>query len=148
MSSHSTSLPSAPSVEISPGIVLQPPLSRCGRGPGLVLVRAASHAESQANNHTLDPEPLQKWAEESFAVAQITFDSESSASPSSVFDLLCDAAQTLASLTECDKKNSFGLLGLTNLTYCLDVPVNKCSIRFSSRLRPGVRRSPLWRSGI
>lgn len=111
--SDSTSLPSAPAMEITAGVVLQPPLSRCGRGPGLVLVRAAGHAESQPNNHTLDPEPLQKWAEESFAVSQITFDPETSASPTAVFDLLRDATQALASLAECDKKASFGLLGLS-----------------------------------
>lgn len=146
--SDSTSLPSAPAMEITAGVILQPPLSRCGRGPGLVLVRAASHAEPQANNHTLDPEPLQKWAEESFAVAQITFDSESSASATSVFDLLREASQALASLTECDKKDSFGLLGLSNLTYCTESPVNKCSIRFPSRLRARVWRSALRRSGI
>ncbi len=143
-----TPLPSAPAVAVSPGIILQPPLSRCGRGPGLVLVRAASHAESQANNHSLDPEPVQKWAEESFAVAQITFDSESSASPSSVFDLLRDAVQALTSLSECDKKDSFGLLGLYSLNYSSEIPVNRCSIWLRSRLRAGIRRSSLRCSSI
>lgn len=146
--SDSTPLPSAPAVAVSPGIILQPPLSRCGRGPGLVLVRAASHAESQANNHSLDPEPVQKWAEESFAIAQITFDSESSGSPSSVFDLLRDAVQALTSLTECDKKDSFGLLGLSRPNYSSEIPVNRCSIRLPSRLRAGIRRSSLRCSSI
>ncbi|KAL3480795.1 hypothetical protein BJX99DRAFT_204874 [Aspergillus californicus] len=105
MASDSTTLPSAPSVQVAPGIILQPPLSRCGRGPGLLLIKPSAYAGCQSNNSTLDPEPLQKWAEESFAVVQVTLDADSSVS-----DLVRDAVGALASLAECDKKDGFGLL--------------------------------------
>ncbi|KAL4783333.1 hypothetical protein BJX76DRAFT_258881 [Aspergillus varians] len=110
MASDSTSLPSAPIVQISPNIVLQPPLSRCGRGPGLLLIRPTGYTHCQAKNDTLDPEPLQKWAEESFAVAQITLNSESSSSEGSVSDLVQIAVDALNSLAECNRKDWFGLL--------------------------------------
>lgn len=113
MTSGSTPLPNAPTVEVAPGVLLQPPLSRCGRGPGLLLVRAAAHAQCQADNQSLDPEPLQKWAEESFAVAQITLDAESSKSRAALTDLVRSAEQALSGLAECTKKDKFGVLGLT-----------------------------------
>ncbi|KAJ5662595.1 uncharacterized protein N7477_010211 [Penicillium maclennaniae] len=65
-------------MEIQPDIVLQRPLSRCERGPGLILVRPSCYADCQRQNHSLDPEPLLKWAEESFAIVQTTFDAETS----------------------------------------------------------------------
>ncbi|CAN9353954.1 unnamed protein product [Alternaria alternata] len=48
---------------ISPSITLQPPLSRRGKGPGLVLV-LDHYAAREAKDGCLDPPPLQKWAEE------------------------------------------------------------------------------------
>ncbi|KAJ5174216.1 uncharacterized protein N7482_000093 [Penicillium canariense] len=72
--SNDSGLPCAICIELRPDVVLQPPLSRCGRGPGLILVRPARYAGCQQYNTSLDPEPLQKWAEESFSVVQITFD--------------------------------------------------------------------------
>ncbi|KAH8629757.1 NTF2-like protein [Alternaria alternata] len=55
---------------ISPSITLQPPLSRRGKGPGLVLV-LDHYAAREAKDGCLDPPPLQKWAEEGFAVVQL-----------------------------------------------------------------------------
>ncbi|KAL4984162.1 hypothetical protein BDW68DRAFT_167469 [Aspergillus falconensis] len=110
MTSESTPLPNAPIVHVAPDVLLQPPLSRCGRGPGLLLIRAAAHAQCQANNHSLDPEPLQKWAEESFAVAQITLDAESSKNQAALSDLVRSAEKALSGLAECDKKDKFGVL--------------------------------------
>ncbi|KAJ5344449.1 hypothetical protein N7452_002453 [Penicillium brevicompactum] len=65
---------------LSDSLTIQPPLSRCARGPGLILVRPFCYVICQQNNKTLDPEPLKKWAEESFTVAQITLD-QSTESP-------------------------------------------------------------------
>ncbi|KAL6238406.1 hypothetical protein BDW75DRAFT_27717 [Aspergillus navahoensis] len=110
MTSESTPLPNAPTVKVTPGVLLQPPLSRCGRGPGLLLIRATTHAQCQANNQSLDPEPLQKWAEESFAVVQITLDAESSKSQAALSDLVRSAKQALSGLAECDKTDKFGVL--------------------------------------
>ncbi|KAH3948293.1 hypothetical protein HBH53_104540 [Parastagonospora nodorum] len=55
---------------ISPQITLQAPLSRRGKGPGLVLVLDTSALIDKSEKH-LDPPPLQKWAEEGFAVVQL-----------------------------------------------------------------------------
>ncbi|KAL2816412.1 hypothetical protein BDW59DRAFT_175787 [Aspergillus cavernicola] len=110
MASDSTSLSSAPSVNIAPNTILQPPLSRYGRGPGLLLIRPTGYTECQNNNSSLDPEPLQKWAEESFAVVQITLDAQWSDDQASVSGLVRDAVDALESLEECDKKDQFGLL--------------------------------------
>lgn len=59
-----------PPQSISPHLTLQPPLSRRGKGPGLILV-LDHYALIEASEKHLDPPPLQKWAEEGFAVAQV-----------------------------------------------------------------------------
>ncbi|PYI11747.1 hypothetical protein BO78DRAFT_358428 [Aspergillus sclerotiicarbonarius CBS 121057] len=110
MASDSTSLPSAPRVDLSHNTVLQPPLSRCGQGPGLILIRPANQAEYQDKNTSLDPEPLQKWAEESYAVAQVTLDFESSSRPSVFTDIIGAAAEALIARDECTNKDKFGIL--------------------------------------
>ncbi|KAK0732223.1 hypothetical protein B0H67DRAFT_549832 [Lasiosphaeris hirsuta] len=63
-------LPNAPCVQITPSISIQPPLSRRGTGPGLILI-ISDDVDLRGHDKTLDPPPLQKWAEESFAVGQI-----------------------------------------------------------------------------
>jgi carboxymethylenebutenolidase len=93
---------------LSQCITLQLPLSRCGKGPGVILIRPLSHAQCQEDNKTLDPEPLKKWAEESFIVAQITLDSSNSDTP--LQELINDAENALLERTECDSKK-IGLIG-------------------------------------
>jgi len=61
---------SAAAQQISPQLRLQAPLSRHGRGPGLVLV-LDHYAKTEKSETHLDPEPLRKWAEEGFAVVQV-----------------------------------------------------------------------------
>ncbi|KAF2442265.1 NTF2-like protein [Karstenula rhodostoma CBS 690.94] len=63
-------IPSAPAQHLSPHLTLQPPLSRRGSGPGLILV-VDHYAQLEVSEKSLDPPPLQKWAEEGFAVVQI-----------------------------------------------------------------------------
>jgi carboxymethylenebutenolidase len=56
--------PSYPEPQIiSPHITLQAPLSRRGKGPGLILVLDHYALIEKSEKH-LDPPPLQKWAEE------------------------------------------------------------------------------------
>ncbi|KAF2789257.1 hypothetical protein K505DRAFT_253722, partial [Melanomma pulvis-pyrius CBS 109.77] len=62
--------PAPPPIILTPDITLQSPLSRRGHGPGLVLV-VDHYAALENSASSLDPPPLQKWAEEGFAVAQI-----------------------------------------------------------------------------
>ena len=69
--STSIAPPSYPAPQlISPHITLQAPLSRRGKGPGLVLV-LDHYALIENSEKNLDPPPLQKWAEEGFAVVQL-----------------------------------------------------------------------------
>jgi carboxymethylenebutenolidase len=62
-------LPSAKSVILGPGITLQPPLSRLGHGPGLIILIPTTSPSTTASSDYLAP--LQKWAEEGFAVVEI-----------------------------------------------------------------------------
>lgn len=57
--------------QVSPHVTLQRPLSRRGRGPGLILVLDHYASTAKSEKH-LDPEPLQKWAEEGFAVVEVS----------------------------------------------------------------------------
>ncbi|KAF2200205.1 hypothetical protein GQ43DRAFT_441800 [Delitschia confertaspora ATCC 74209] len=50
---------------------IQPPLSRRGTGPGLVLLVHGASPQSSNWEKTLDPPPVQKWAEEGFAVVEL-----------------------------------------------------------------------------
>lgn len=114
-------LPSAPVVNLGSNIVLQPPLSRCGRGPGLIILRPSGFADCQQRNDSLDPEPLQKWAEESYAVVQITLDSQLSGDKTRVSELVTAGIDALVSLAECETEHKFGLLGrLCLIRYVLE----------------------------
>ena len=95
---------------LSPNLTIQPPLSRCGHGPGLILIRPLCYATCQQQNKTLDPEPLKKWAEESFIVAQITLDEKSAIDISSLRELLQEAERGLTERLECDTEK-VGLIG-------------------------------------
>ncbi|CAA7259479.1 unnamed protein product [Cyclocybe aegerita] len=67
-------LPSGPRIVIDANTVLQFPLSRKGKGPGVVLfLPSTDHLVlSTTNTKRLDPEPTTKWAEEGFGVMAIT----------------------------------------------------------------------------
>jgi len=70
------SLPSAPPILVSENVVLQPPLTRRGGlGPILILLLPPKSTYAQRDPTTekpLDPEPVQKWAEEGFSVIGVT----------------------------------------------------------------------------
>ncbi|KAL8365701.1 hypothetical protein RB595_004485 [Gaeumannomyces hyphopodioides] len=97
-------LPSAPLRTIAPNILLQPPLSRRGKGPGLVLVVDASLPLGHSDK-TLDPPPLLKWAEEGYAVAQITL---REGGTDGFHADLRTALGALAALDECEQNGEGG----------------------------------------
>lgn len=101
---------SAELIQLGTNIVIQAPLSRCGRGPGLILLRPASYEGYQQHNTSLDPEPRQKWAEESFAIAQVTLDSGLSDDQGAIQNLIQEARKGLADLAECTQ-DDLALLG-------------------------------------
>ncbi|KAG5654640.1 hypothetical protein H0H81_009888 [Sphagnurus paluster] len=73
-SEQPVALPSAPPLFLSEFEVLQPPLSRRGTGPGIILILPPPEDLNLRTEGVkpLDPEPVQKWAEEGFAVAGVT----------------------------------------------------------------------------
>ncbi len=103
-------LPNPPTTRISDRAVLQPPLSRRGTGPGLVVIvpdATTSGPSGDDSEKPLDPEPVQKWAEEGFAVAGISVARGSDA------DLPGEIAACVAALKNhpsVDTKEGFGLV--------------------------------------
>lgn len=100
-------LPSAPLVTLSENAVLQPPLTRRGTGPGMIIFLPPLSA-LQANaegDKTLDPEPVQKWAEEGFAIVGIT----PSASGWSVEESIAKGVDALLGLKELGIKDKFAV---------------------------------------
>jgi carboxymethylenebutenolidase len=110
-------LPSAPLRDLAPNIVLQPPLTHRGSGPGIILFLPDS---SKLNPGTaakpLDPEPVQKWAEEGFAVVGITV-SNLSSTTDSVNSILKQALDGLLALdqSQLDVRDKFAIVGGVDL---------------------------------
>ena len=100
-------LPSAKPYEVSDGITIQPPLTRRGHGPALIVL-IPQGIDTKFHEKTLDPPPLQKWAEEGWAVAQIKLSDDDSAFQ----DRLNDALTALEQLDVCDSTERTGLIGM------------------------------------
>ncbi|ORY25835.1 hypothetical protein BCR39DRAFT_542971 [Naematelia encephala] len=69
-------LPSAPRIPLAPNVLIQPPLTRRGYGPPLVLLvpnipGPPPIGDATPTTEQIDPEPIQKWAEEGFAILAI-----------------------------------------------------------------------------
>ncbi|EIM79786.1 uncharacterized protein STEHIDRAFT_135598 [Stereum hirsutum FP-91666 SS1] len=101
-------LPSAPLqiISESPSIVLQPPLTRRGTGPGLIVTLPPSLSlQPNPKGKPLDPEPVQKWAEEGFAVVGIT------ATETELEAAVVKALDSLEGLEEVGIKDKVAVLG-------------------------------------
>lgn len=105
-SEQPVTLPDAPTRRINEALSIQPPLSRRGHGPGLVLF-LSNETSSAGGDKPLDPEPVQKWAEEGFAVAFVTV------YPTiDVQQILAEAARALIDLGDTlDISDKFGVIG-------------------------------------
>ena len=109
---QSVPLPSAPLVILGPNIVLQPPLSRRGHGPGLIIFLPTLRGDQDTKIESrrrkpLDPAPVHKWAEEGFAVVGITINGDSTLNTT-----LNMAVNALVELDEVDIKDKIGVLGM------------------------------------
>ncbi|KAH9836779.1 uncharacterized protein C8Q71DRAFT_857983 [Rhodofomes roseus] len=110
-------LPSAPRVALATNATLQPPLTRRGTGPGLIqfLPARAKYASSttlegeHAVETSLDPEPVQKWAEEGYAVVAVE-DAGASGAAWGVTVTLTEGLKALKALTELDVRDRFGVI--------------------------------------
>lgn len=102
------SLPNAQPVKLTSNLTIQAPLSRQGHGPGLLIIRSAAKPDQLNTKETLDPEPLQKWAEESYVIAQL----EVSEGHTTINEDLRQALDALANHEKCSNKSSYGLIGI------------------------------------
>lgn len=98
-------------VELRPNVVLQRPLSRCKQGPGLILIWPQRYSDCQNHNASLDPVPLEKWAEESFAVVQVTVDALPGSDTTKIQEMITAAKDGLTDLEELPSKGRYGLIG-------------------------------------
>jgi carboxymethylenebutenolidase len=68
-------LPSASLLTVADGLAMQPPLTRRGTGPGLIVFippdSTLNLSSKSGDDRPLDPAPIQKWAEEGFAVVGV-----------------------------------------------------------------------------
>ncbi|KAF2967845.1 hypothetical protein GQX73_g5780 [Xylaria multiplex] len=121
-------LPSAPLVQLAGNATLQPPLTRRGYGPGLIVIAPGDplsfserqlpvdeqEKENESDNRdfkTLDPLPQKKWAEEGYAVVQLTFgDGQQGKEGWDIEAALGQAIEALKGLEACDVKDRFGLI--------------------------------------
>ena len=101
-------LPSTASIEVSSSITIQPPLTRRGHGPGLILL-VPEIIPLVEGSYSLDPPPLQKWAEEGYVVLQIKI--PGSLTGWDVSNEVKRGVKALESLPECDKKGKYGCIG-------------------------------------
>ena len=116
-------LPSAPLIFLGPNIVLQPPLSRRGRGPGLIIFLTSPPGDQHISSESrttkpLDPAPVQKWAEEGFAVVGITGGGDFT-----VKAALNIAVSALVELDQVDIKDKVGVLGMMQSLW--DISINR-----------------------
>jgi carboxymethylenebutenolidase len=110
MSEEPVPLPSAPSVSLSPNVILQPPLSRRGIGPGVILVLPDHVDLSSGTTKPLDPEPVTKWAEEGFAVVGVT-----ATGSISIDQVLQQGLDALQALDQVDIKDRFAVIGASTI---------------------------------
>lgn len=101
-------LPSAQPIKISANICIQPPLTRRGHGPALVLL-VPNGVDLSKSDKTLDPPPLQKWAEEGYTVAQILLNDGNHDHFESYFDVIFSEMQKLG-VGVCDSVDRVGLI--------------------------------------
>jgi hypothetical protein len=100
-----------PRPPLLPGSQLQLPLSRRGKGPGLLIFVPKTYTASAlgSGQKTLDPEPIQKWAEEGFTVVQIAVDLEKPLDPENQWNMGAWLPRFFLSFPEsCD----FGQVGI------------------------------------
>lgn len=122
------SLPNSPLEIISPYCSVQPPLSRRGAGPGLIVLLPSPEDIEPSSHRPLDPEPVQKWAEEGFAVAAVT--------PDTSVDVLTQVKEAAAALRELETADgdTFGLIVYRADVEFLDIPDVCCIITFDTAI--------------
>jgi carboxymethylenebutenolidase len=100
-------LPSAKLQVLRPGVSLQPPLTRLGSGPGLILFTTEDVYDEEVTQRDDAPTAVLKWAEEGYTVVQI---SAAAVEPSKIEALLTEAFEALDRCEVCQPKDKVGLV--------------------------------------
>ncbi|KAM0715805.1 hypothetical protein Q7P37_008319 [Cladosporium fusiforme] len=100
-------LPSAKLQVLKPGISLQPPLTRLGSGPGIILFTTPDVYDEKVTQRDDAPTAVLKWAEEGYAVVQISADA---IEPLKVEMILTEAVKALEHCDACQPKDKIGLI--------------------------------------
>ncbi|XWW93355.1 hypothetical protein V2A60_001288 [Cordyceps javanica] len=110
-------LPSAQLQKLTLGISLQPPLTRRGFGPGLIILTTVHEYDEKVTHRDDAPTPVLKWAEEGYTVVQISAAAIETSNADQVFSVAMDA---LEKSDTCQPKGNVGVVcyssSLWNLT--------------------------------
>lgn len=148
-------LPSAPRVRLGTNSVLQPPLSRRGSGPGLVLILPSGGSVKRGvgeKGPPLDPEPVLKWAEEGFAVVGVTVPESQGSGGFDVKHEILEALNALGRHPKVDVGDKFGLVvydggvmdDVLRVSNTLDERNIASIIAFSDRIITSYSKIPLF----
>jgi carboxymethylenebutenolidase len=100
-------LPSAKLQVLKPGVSLQPPLTRLGSGPGLILFTTDDIYDEKLEQRDDAPTAVLKWAEEGYTVVQI---SAAAVGKSNIEDLLTEAVKAIEKCDACQPKDKVGVV--------------------------------------
>lgn len=100
-------LPSAKLQVLKPGISLQPPLTRLGSGPGLIILTSDEIYDERVAQRDDAPTAVLKWAEEGYTVVQVSAAAVGSSDIKTVFE---EALKALEQCDSCQPKDKIGLV--------------------------------------
>lgn len=100
-------LPSAELQILKAGVSLQPPLTRQGSGPGLIILTTADLYDEKVAERDDAPTAVLRWAEEGYTVVQISASAIESLSVEAVFT---EAIGALDKCDVCQPKDKVGLI--------------------------------------
>ena len=100
-------LPAAKLQVLKPGVSLQPPLTRLGSGPGLILFTTDDIYDEKLAQRDDAPTAVLKWAEEGYTVVQI---SAAAVEKSKIEDLLTEAVKAIERCDACQPKDKVGVV--------------------------------------
>lgn len=100
-------LPSAQLQNLQTGLSLQPPLTRRGSGPGLIILTTADEYDEAVTHRDDAPTPVLKWAEEGYTVVQTSAAAVASSGAEQIFSLAMDALQ---GCDACEPKGKVGVV--------------------------------------
>ncbi|EGX90353.1 LEA domain protein [Cordyceps militaris CM01] len=115
-------LPCAQLQKLTSGISLQPPLTRRGSGPGLLLLVSRHEYDEDVTHRDDAPTPVLKWAEEGYAVVQISAAAmeASGAAAEQAFSLAMEALERCES---CQPKDAVGVVCYSSSLWNLAAPL-------------------------